>query len=137
MDQDHLKRLLEEVRTRKVGVSDAMARLRILPFEELEFASVDHHRFIRQGFPEVIFCEGKTRAQVVAIAKGLLKQGGPLLATRVESEVARGLCRLDTTAIYNQPARTVVIPRGGGISRGMFFLSAQGRQIFLSLKKLA
>jgi pyridinium-3,5-biscarboxylic acid mononucleotide synthase len=111
MDRDRLLRLLERVRDRKVTATEALARLRGLPFEELGFASLDHHRALRQGFPEVIFCEGKTRTQILAIARSLLKKGGPLLATRVEPSVARALQRLDRRAVYSELARTVTIQR--------------------------
>lgn len=109
MDQDRLKKLLSDLHIGKVGVRTVMERLRTLPYEDLGFASVDHHRSVRQGFPEVIFCEGKTRTQVVAIARGLIKKGGPLLATRVEADVARALTRLDRRAVYHPVARAVVI----------------------------
>ncbi len=87
----------------------ALERLRTLPYEDLGFAAVDHHRSIRQGFPEVIFCEGKTQAQTLAIAKGLLKKGGPLLATHVSPAVAKALRRFDRRAVYHEMARTVVV----------------------------
>src|SRR5881296_723434 len=111
MDSVRLKRLLRNLQSGTVGLAAAVERLRTLPYEDLGFASVDHHRSIRQGFPEVIFCEGKTRAQTVAIARGLLKKGGPLLATRVEPDVARALARLDRRAVYHELARAVVIQR--------------------------
>lgn len=109
MNQHALRRLLEGLRARRIDIPLALERLRTLPFEDLGFAAVDHHRSIRQGFPEVIFCEGKTQAQTVAIAKRLLKRGGPLLATRVSPPVARALRRFDRRARYNETARTVVI----------------------------
>src|SRR5437016_12815063 len=111
MDSVRLKRLLRNLQAGTVGLAAAVERLRTLPYEDLGFASVDHHRSIRQGFPEVIFCEGKTRAQTVAIARGLLKKGGPLLATRVERDVARALAKLDRRAVYHELARAVVIQR--------------------------
>ena len=111
MDEQRLKKLLREIRTGRLDVDIAMERLRAFPYEDLGFASVDHHRSIRQGFPEVIFCEGKTRAQIIAIAKGLLKKGGPLLATRVPAEAAHGLKRLDRRAVFHEAARAVVIQR--------------------------
>jgi len=111
MDHERLTRLLKELQAGTLGVEAALARLRSLPYEELGFASPDHHRSLRQGFPEVILCEGKTKAQVVAIARSLLKHGGPLLATRAEPEVAKALVRLDRRAVYSEPARTVVIQR--------------------------
>jgi NCAIR mutase (PurE)-related protein len=79
---------------------------------------VDHHRAIRQGFPEVIFCEGKTPAQVVAIARGLLKQANRLLATRVEPRVARALRRLDRRAVYHEAARCVVVEARRRLRKG-------------------
>jgi NCAIR mutase (PurE)-related protein len=111
MDSARLKRLLRNLQAGTVGLAAAVERLRTLPYEDLGFASVDHHRSIRQGFPEVIFCEGKTRAQIVAIARDLLKKGGPLLATRVEPDVAAALGRLDRRAVYHDLARVVVIQR--------------------------
>jgi NCAIR mutase (PurE)-related protein len=118
MDHDRLQRLLNDVRAKRLSVSDALARLRTLPFEDFGFAAVDHHRAIRQGFPEVIFCEGKTPAQVLAIARGLLKQGGRLLATRVDPAVARALRRLDSRAVYHEAARVLVVDRRGRSLRG-------------------
>lgn len=118
MDHKRLTQLLKDLQAGKLDVPHAVARLRSLPFEELGFASLDHHRSIRQGFPEVILCEGKTKAQVVAIARSLLKKGGPLLATRAEPEIAKALVRLDRRAVYSELARTVVIqsrtPAGKG-----------------------
>ena len=62
---DRLKALLEAVKAGEVAVEDAMSRVENLPFEDIGFAHVDHHRMLRKGFPEVIFCEGKTVEQVV------------------------------------------------------------------------
>jgi NCAIR mutase (PurE)-related protein len=107
-----LKKLLKDLQAGKLEIPEVVERLRTLPYEDLGFASVDHHRSLRQGFPEVIFCEGKTRAQVVAIARELLRKGGPLLATRVEPEIARALVRLERRAEYHELARSVVVQRG-------------------------
>jgi NCAIR mutase (PurE)-related protein len=109
MTRERLEKLLRDLQAGRLSRSTALDRLRTFPFEDLGFASVDHHRSLRQGFPEVIFCEGKTRAQVVAIARGLLKKGGPLLATRATAEVAKALKRLDRRARYHELARAVVV----------------------------
>ena len=85
MNQKALTSLLQEVRAGNVSVRHALRQLRTLPFEDLGFAAVDHHRSLRQGFPEVILCEGKTPAQIITIAKNLLKSNGPFLATRVDT----------------------------------------------------
>ncbi len=109
MNRQKLEQLLRRVRDKSQSVSSALDQLRSLPYEDLGFASVDHHRSIRQGFPEVIFCEGKTTKQVVAIAAALLKHHKPLLATRASSEVATAIRRLDRRAVYYDDARLVAI----------------------------
>lgn len=111
MTRERIEKLLRELQSGRLSLPAALNRLQTLPYEDLGFASIDHHRSLRQGFPEVIFCEGKTRAQVVAIARGLLAKGGPLLATRVTAEVAKALKKLDRRAHYHEPARTVVVQR--------------------------
>ena len=126
MDSVRLKRLLRNLQSGTVGLAAAVERLRTLPYEDLGFASVDHHRSIRQGFPEVVFCEGKTRAQIVAIARDLLKKGGPLLATRVEPDVAAALGRLDRRAVYHDLARVVVIQRRKSELRGDILVVTAG-----------
>ncbi|HJU03929.1 MAG TPA: nickel pincer cofactor biosynthesis protein LarB [Nitrospiraceae bacterium] len=112
MDQKRLKKILTDLEQGKTTVPAVLDRLRTLPYEDLGFASVDHHRALRQGFPEVIFCEGKTQAQVIAIARRLLARGGPLLATRVEPRVGRALLRLDRRAVFYEEARAVAIKPG-------------------------
>ena len=126
MDQKLLKKLLTDLKAGKTSVETAIARLRTLPYEDLGFASVDHHRSIRQGFPEVIFCEGKTRAQVLGIARGLLKKGGPFLATRAEPEIGRALGRLDPRAVYHELARVVVLDRQNRIPQGDILIVTAG-----------
>lgn len=108
MDLARLRSLLHKVQTKKVTIEEALDRLRTLPYENLGYASVDHHRELRQGFPEAILCEGKTGPQILGIARGILKKGLPLLATRVEPKVARALKRLNPRVVYHQTARMVV-----------------------------
>lgn len=86
MEETRLRKLLESVESGALSVREALERLRVLPFEDLGFAKVDHHRALRRGFPEVIFCEGKTPEQIIKIAKGILDQGVNLLATRCSKE---------------------------------------------------
>lgn len=109
MNPTQIEELLQEVRNGQVPVKQALQRLRSMPFEDLGFASLDHHRSLRQGFPEVVFCEGKTTAQVVAIARSFIKKHGPFLATRAEPTVARAIRRLDRRARYYPDARVVAI----------------------------
>src|SRR5580704_11809089 len=93
MDQDHLRTLLEQVRAGGVEVEAAIERLRHLPFEDLGFAKVDHHRALRHGMPEVIFGKGKTPDQVSAIAATLLAQAQNVLITRTDASVAERLLK--------------------------------------------
>ncbi|HZH48529.1 MAG TPA: nickel pincer cofactor biosynthesis protein LarB [Nitrospira sp.] len=109
MNPERLERLLNSVRSRKVTVTRALEQLRSLPFEDLGFASLDHHRSLRQGFPEVILCEGKTAAQIRDIAKALLKHHRPLLATRATPQVAALIKRIDRRAVYHEAARIVAV----------------------------
>jgi pyridinium-3,5-biscarboxylic acid mononucleotide synthase len=109
MNPAELERLLYQVSEGHTSVDKALDRLRTMPFEDLGFASLDHHRSLRQGFPEVVLCEGKTAAQVVSIARALLKKAGPFLATRAEPAIARAIRRLDRRARYYADARVVAL----------------------------
>lgn len=91
MNQDQLRVLLEQVRTGSVDVGAAIERLRHLPFEDLGFAKVDHHRALRHGIPEVVFGKGKTSDQVSAIAAALLARSQNVLVTRTAPETAARL----------------------------------------------
>ena len=109
MQQDDLRRLLDRVRAGKLSVDAALKRLKHLPFESLDFATIAHHRALRCGFPEVIYCPGKTTAQIVKIAEKLLAKKGNLLATRAEPAVFRALKKRFAKARYEATARAVVL----------------------------
>src|SRR5271170_648379 len=93
MDQDQLRALLDQVRAGAVEVDAAVERMRHLPFEDLGFAKVDHHRALRHGMPEVVFGQGKTPDQISAIAAALLAQAPNVLVTRSSVEAAERLKR--------------------------------------------
>ncbi len=112
MDGDTLRKLLEELRAGGATVAQALERLKDLPYQDLGFATLDHHRGLRQGFPEVLFCQGKTIEQIEQIARAALARNAALLATRATPEAYAALRRVDPTAEYNAPARTVVVRRG-------------------------
>src|SRR5215468_7883133 len=88
MDRGELRQLFERVRSGEVEIDFALDRVRHLPFEDLGFAKIDHHRELRHGIPEVIFAKGKTPAQVVAIAERLLEHAPNVLITRANRECA-------------------------------------------------
>jgi pyridinium-3,5-biscarboxylic acid mononucleotide synthase len=86
MDSESVVKLLTEVRRGKVSVSQAVARLRHLPFEDLGFAKVDHHRALRQGFPEVIMGQGKEPKEIAAVVRALRRRKANVLVTRLSAE---------------------------------------------------
>ena len=96
MDPAQIEALLNEVHEGKTGVEEALTRLRHLPFEDMGFAKLDHHRALRTGNPEVIFAEGKTAAQVAAIFKRMAEAGGNVLATRASKDVYEAVLRSGT-----------------------------------------
>ncbi len=111
MTEQDIRKLLAAVRAGNLSVDKALARMRHLPFERLDFATIDHHRALRCGFPEVIFCAGKTTAQIVGIAERMLRHKTNLLATRADADVARALKRKFRDAVYSAAARTVTVRR--------------------------
>jgi hypothetical protein len=118
VDERKLRTLLERFRSRKIGEDALLRELRGLPFQELDFAKVDHHRALRCGFPEVIFSRGKTVSQVAGIAKAILARGNDLLATRATREIHKAIRKIDRRARWHEQARCVtaggVPPSGKG-----------------------
>lgn len=107
MRPEYIRELLEGVRGGKVDIEAAMEKLKDLPFEDLGFAVVDHHRELRTSFAEVIFCQGKTEDQVVAIARSIIAHGQNLLATRCDIPAAEALLTSFPEAVHNPQARIV------------------------------
>ncbi len=111
MNSQSLRRLFDDVRKRRLSPDEAVDRLRHLPFEDLGFAKVDHHRALRQGMPEVIFGKGKTPRQVADIFARLAQHGGNVLATRADEEQYRAVAAKVNKAKYRPLARAVVLKR--------------------------
>ena len=109
MDEARLKELLTRVKDGSTSLEAAVGELRGLPFVDLGFAMVDHHRAIRQGVPEVILGEGKTSAQIVAIARELARTGQNVLVTRVDDEQAATLLRELPGVVHSATARTCTL----------------------------
>jgi NCAIR mutase (PurE)-related protein len=107
MDPQQLRTLLDQVRSGEVDTESAIARLRHMPFEDLGFAKVDHHRALRHGMPEVIFAQGKTPEQVVAIAQRLLDHAPNVLITRAEPCCAKVVTNELQNAEYLPLSRTI------------------------------
>ena len=111
MNPSALRKLFEEVRKGMLSADEAVDRLRHLPFEDLGFAKVDHHRALRQGMPEVIFSQGKSPKQVASIFSWLAQHGGNVLATRATEEQYAGVAALVEKAEYRALARAIVLKR--------------------------
>jgi NCAIR mutase (PurE)-related protein len=109
MDSTALRKLFDQVRAGTISPDEAVSRLRHLPFEDLGFAKVDHHRRIRAGMPEVIFSKGKTAQQVAQIFRRLASQGGNVLATKADSAQFRAAKKLVRKAQYRELARAIVL----------------------------
>ncbi len=107
MDPHSLRQLLEQVRSGTVAIDAALERMRHMPFEDLGFAKVDHHRALRQGAPEVIFGLGKTPDQVSAIAASLAALSPNLLITRTDAETAARIARELPGAEYFPASRAI------------------------------
>jgi hypothetical protein len=109
MNREALLKMLRSVQAARITPEEAAERLRHLPFEDLGFARVDNHRALRQGFPEVIFCEGKTVEQVAAIAGRLLERHGALLASRATREMYEAVKANAPRAVYHPLSRAITV----------------------------
>lgn len=109
MHPQRLRELLEDLLERRTDIEAAMQRLRSLPFEDLGFARVDHHRALRCGFPEVIFGLGKSPRQLVEIFARLAAHGGNVLATRVGPKAAAVVCARFPAARFDRTSRTLTL----------------------------
>jgi pyridinium-3,5-biscarboxylic acid mononucleotide synthase len=109
MNHEELLKLLSQVHSGELTPEAAANLLRHLPYEDLGFARMDNHRALRQGFPEVIFCEGKTPEQVTAIAERILARHGVLLATRARPEMYEALKTVEPRTTYHLLSRAIVV----------------------------
>jgi NCAIR mutase (PurE)-related protein len=109
MNPDHLKNLLTQVKSGKVSVEQAIKKLKHLPFEDIDFAQIDHHRSLRKGFPEVIFGEGKTAHQIVEIMGRMIKNKENILVTRLEPLKAAAVRKKFPGAVYHPLSRVLTV----------------------------
>ncbi len=109
MDRTQLKALLEAVASGETSADAAVERLRSLPFEDLGFAKIDHHRQLRRGFPETVLGTGKTPGQVVDIVAAMCANGSNVLVTRCSPGIAEAVCSAYPEARYHEPARSISI----------------------------
>ncbi|MFW9923116.1 MAG: nickel pincer cofactor biosynthesis protein LarB [Candidatus Thorarchaeota archaeon] len=111
MDQEYLEKLLKEYKEDKIPITDVLTKLKDLPFEDLGYAKVDHHRALRKGFPEVVYCPGKTIEQIKGIYLSLKERNNNILLTRATDEVYNALKELDKDIEYNSQARIIFLDK--------------------------
>ncbi len=127
MDQERLKDLLQKFKAGEVELDQAMDSLRHLPFESLGYATVDHHRAIRQGFPEVIFGQGKTPEHVAGIAERLLARSSNLLVTRTNREAFAHVKQVAADAQFHDSCNAISVQRDKTVrGRGVIAIVTAG-----------
>jgi len=109
--KDWLLSTLYKVKSGQISTEEALRELSVLPYEDLNFVKIDHHRDIRTGFPEVIFGRGKTVEQIVIIAERLASHSDKILVTHAGPEVYRAVIAKIPDAVYNPVSRTIVVNR--------------------------
>jgi NCAIR mutase (PurE)-related protein len=129
MTEQDLRKLLEQVRRGRVSLDEALARLKQLPFEDLGFAKIDHHRALRQGFPEVVYSRGKTAEQVTKIVRGMLGNGSShnILVTRTDRAIYQRVRRLSRAARFFPLSGAILIRRDKAIrGKGLILVVSAG-----------
>jgi pyridinium-3,5-biscarboxylic acid mononucleotide synthase len=127
LNSESIRKLFEQVRAGKRSPDDAVNQLRHLPFEDLGFAKVDHHRALRVGVPEVILAQGKTPAQVAGIFKQLARHGKNVLATRASKEQFSAVKKTVRGAKFEESARAIVQRRDNKIyGKGLITVISAG-----------
>jgi NCAIR mutase (PurE)-related protein len=129
MDKQDIQRLLEGVRAGKLSVARAVEQLRHMPYEDLGFAKIDHHRGLRQGFAEVVYAKGKSPTQVVAILRGMLRPwlAHNILITRADAGIFRAVRRLTRHAEFHPLSGAIGIHRNREIvGKGSILVVAAG-----------
>lgn len=126
MDKATLIKLMEEVRCGAIAPDEAANRLRGLPFEDLGFAKIDHHRSLRQGFPETIFAQGKTPEQVVEIIARMKQRGSQVLATRCAPETITAVLAAHPDADHHELARAVTVGKPAQLLDGYIAVLCAG-----------
>jgi NCAIR mutase (PurE)-related protein len=127
MNADELKKILEQVKAGGVSIDRALETLKDLPYQDLGYAMVDHHRALRSGHPETIFSQGKTVDQVVGIARRLLEKGANIMATRANRQVFEALGAICDRVEYHEAARIVVMnPQAAAPTRTRILVMCAG-----------
>lgn len=111
MDKEFLLNLLKSYKQGKTKEEEILNYLKNLPFEDIDFAKIDHHRKLRTGYPEFIFCQGKSIKQIITIFKKFLEKSDTVIATRAEEKVFKELKKEIKEAIYHKEARIISVQK--------------------------
>jgi len=109
MNPTHIRTILEALQKGAISLDQALNELKNLPYEDLAFAKLDHHRWLRRGFPEAIFCPGKSLEQIVQIARRIIAAHSTLLATKANQEIYEAICSIAPQATFYPQARMIVV----------------------------
>ena len=117
MNETEIKAMMHDLKKGKIEIDEAVRKLKFLPFEDLGFVKIDHHRDLRKGFPEVVFCQNKTVKQVLEIVKRLAKKNNTVLATRATEEMFNAVKKQLKNSQYNKKSKTIIINNNGQMTR--------------------
>ena len=118
-----IKKIIKQIKNKKVSIEEAFSKLKNLPFEDLGFAKIDHHRKLRKGFPEVIYCPGKTNKQIIEIAKGINQNKNDVLMTRASNDTYKAVKKVLKKAKYYEAAKIITVKKEPEAKSLVSFLS--------------
>ena len=121
-----LEQLLDKFKNNKICKDDVINKLKKLPFEDLDFAKIDHHRSLRTGYPEVIFCQGKTNEHIKEIYLSLANSNKSLLLTRANRKIFDLLYKFDNRIKYNELSRTISLEVSKNKKKGLILIISAG-----------
>ena len=126
MYEQKIKRIMSRVANKELKVDEAIKKLKFVPFEDLGFAKVDHHRALRKGFPEVVFCQNKNIEQVVKIVSKLASNNSSVIATRATLEMFNEVKKYVKNAQYNKVSKTIIINKNQMLKEGKILVMSAG-----------
>ncbi|MBI2650508.1 nickel pincer cofactor biosynthesis protein LarB [Candidatus Woesearchaeota archaeon] len=126
MYEQKIKKIMQEVSNKKLKIGEAIKKLKFLPFEDLGFAKIDHHRALRKGFPEVVFCQNKTTEQIVNIVRKMANNNSDVLATRATEEMFNEVKKHIKNAQYNKISKTIIIQKNIKQKKGKILVLSAG-----------
>lgn len=125
MNKKEIEKILQQFKSGQIEIEEVLGKLKHFPYDDLGFAKIDNQRHLRKGFPEVIFCQGKTLEQITKITKRIKETGGKIVATRAVPEVYQGIKKVISEVTYFKEARIVAVEEEKKVS-SKFILVVSG-----------